>query len=829
MRKTHELALIIVWLLAFAVSAAAGPVGNSLRAGEVLLGDQSGYVTPSPNSISQGTTLRLVMQPDCNLVLYLGWGVLWNSGTNGRGSGCRAIMQGDGNFVVYTGQNQPIFASNSQGNPGAYLLIQNDGNVVVYNGNHQALWSTGTDISYDQTCQSTSASGPPPIQILNGTCKNFFGQWQQSSVPIGCAGIVSNVDGVLRCVISENMGFDLVSVSFDSSNQGTETKVWRIDRPNVRVGEDPLPMVTFRPGDSIRFNAGGCVQTGGSGLTWKSYVDPQGVNADHFYSGRVQIPGVIGSPMRIAGAKQNSPWPVPFDLTPQTKAQLYLRLRYEDDDYGDNGYWGHDDGNPPQCVGIGPAWVEVTVESGQAGGEPVWSPGSKPFDLVWNLMTGVDANGLPLNPIWFSQVAHPGTKLDFQNTCGPAFVDGLGINAWMLSMICTTQAPDADIDTGLDFVTLGLVCPANPVHGHLNWGSATYTGRLTWQGWTGDTGFWEDGDYNFGLSVPNNAGLASGTPDDGPGLHLEFNESEVEFAGPLWKALFEAVQGSSGDPARLVNGKTAVVTGLFGIDGVHNGGYSESHPVYAMAVLTSTTQGQNSLDQTWDFFIKNFGNEGMCSERQHFWDGESGVYYIEFPWPMDSAGRRAIDVSEGPTQAWFWSTPGPALLSPAPQLDVDQEPAPMRSYLQVALPGASGLSGQITLHYTIPSDFLRMTQQMAQEINIAPKSGAVPIALKGPEDDHVDLDRVISDPIARRRIAALPNPYRTAPRRNVVAVHVFPNIVVLRPPAGPARNGALTRDRTGVDPLKAKWHADLARARSKAPVKNNVERPPIPH
>ena len=746
-------------------------------------------------------------------------------------------MQTDGNFVVYTGANQAVWASGTQGNPGSYVLIQNDGNLVVYKGN-QPLWNSGTDLSYIQTCQGISMSGASPT-ILSGSCKNFFGQWQQSSVVMdGCVGIIGNIDGVLRCVISEDMGFDIVSIPSDVATPGKgETKVWRIDRPNVRVADDPFPSMLFQPGDTITFVAGGCVQTGGSGQTWKSYVNPSGAQADHLYSGTVQITGIIPSVERIAGVIQNSPWPVGSGNTPQNLAQAFLHLGYQDQngDYGDNGYYSHDNGNNNQCLNVGPAWVEITVVSLLAGQPqytaPEFSPGSLPFDLIWDINAGVDANGLPLNPIWFSQMKSPPTELDFQNTCRSAFPDGYTINPTNLRQFCTTDSPTADIDAGLDFETFGAVCPANPIHGHLNWGIVTYRGTLTWQGWSGDAGFWDDGDYNFGLSVPNNAGLVSGTPNEGAGLHLEFNESEVEFQGPLWQALFQDVQGSSGgDPVELVNGRSAVVTGLFGIDGVHNGGYSESHPVYAMAVLMNIALGQGTLEETWDFFIRNYGNEGMCSENMHYWDGVSGAYYVEFPWPKDKNGYAASNVSAGATQAWFWSPSGAALPA-APQLEMDQGPpaTPTRSYLEVALPGGSGLSGEITLRYTVPLGFAptMLAKRIAEKTSIVPAQAATQETVKFHSDDAIDPVQIMADPVTRQRVLALPNSYHMAPRRTVVSVKLNPAMIVHKPAAGPATKGLLTRDRSSPDPVKAKWNADLHTA-FVGPIIKVVPLPPKP-
>ena len=40
---------------------------------------------------------------------------------------------------------------------------------------------------------------------------------------------------------------------------------------------------------------------------------------------------------------------------------LHLWLGYEDDHYGDNGYWGHDDGTGNQCRGVENAWIVLTI------------------------------------------------------------------------------------------------------------------------------------------------------------------------------------------------------------------------------------------------------------------------------------------------------------------------------------------------------------------------------------------------------------------------------------------------------------------------------------
>ena len=135
------------------------------------------------------------------------------------------------------------------------------------------------------------------------------------------------------------------------------TETWRIDQPVVTQGSTDLTQVVFHPQDGVIVNAGGCVQTGGSGLTWKRYVDPSGPNSDHLYHGLIQIPGIHPALVRIGSVVANA-FTIPSSVT---APQNFLRLGYEDDVYPDNGYSSHDDGTGNQCQGVGPAYVIVTI------------------------------------------------------------------------------------------------------------------------------------------------------------------------------------------------------------------------------------------------------------------------------------------------------------------------------------------------------------------------------------------------------------------------------------------------------------------------------------
>ena len=118
--------------LAVLAAAAAAMAEDVMFSGESL----------NTNEFLEKGPYRLVMQGDCNLVLYVNRSrPLWASGTNGRGCACRATLQNNGNLVVFSGADV-VWSSNAARVPNTYrLIVQDDGNVVVYGA---ALWATNT-------------------------------------------------------------------------------------------------------------------------------------------------------------------------------------------------------------------------------------------------------------------------------------------------------------------------------------------------------------------------------------------------------------------------------------------------------------------------------------------------------------------------------------------------------------------------------------------------------------------------------------------------------------------------------------------------------------
>lgn len=135
---------------------------------------------------------------------------------------------------------------------------------------------------------------------------------------------------------------------------------FKITRPNPTVQSRTYESVLI-PGNSyIEVQAGGCVQTGGHGKTWKRYVNPIGPNSNKYYHGLVQIPGAIYTPTRFADLQTLSDgWSAQSHIW----NSVFLTLGYEDNNYDDNGYWGWDPGTGNQCVGEPDAYVLLRYSS----------------------------------------------------------------------------------------------------------------------------------------------------------------------------------------------------------------------------------------------------------------------------------------------------------------------------------------------------------------------------------------------------------------------------------------------------------------------------------
>jgi hypothetical protein len=125
----------------------------------------------------------------------------------------------------------------------------------------------------------------------------------------------------------------------------------QIIEPTVTQQSTVYPGVVFSPGEHVSVLAGGCVQTGGHGLTWKRYVNP--TPDVGLYHGTIFIPGATSGLIPVQNA-------IGAQYTVGINGGT-LQLGYVDDGYSDNGYYAHDNGTSDQCKNVENAWVDIFI------------------------------------------------------------------------------------------------------------------------------------------------------------------------------------------------------------------------------------------------------------------------------------------------------------------------------------------------------------------------------------------------------------------------------------------------------------------------------------
>lgn len=156
--------------------------------------------------------------------------------------------------------------------------------------------------------------------------------------------------------LSQNDGMrSAVASSAQANCVGRRPPIYcSVTEPNVTQRATDYPEIQLFAGDHVYIEAGGCVQTGGSGLTWKRYVNPASDN--DLYHGLINILGTTSNDVHVFRRLLDV-----VNRTVVVNSNTILRLGYEDDHYGDNGYWGHDNGTGNQCRNSVNAWVRLTI------------------------------------------------------------------------------------------------------------------------------------------------------------------------------------------------------------------------------------------------------------------------------------------------------------------------------------------------------------------------------------------------------------------------------------------------------------------------------------
>jgi len=164
----------------------------------------------TPKMLSNGQQLKsslgmytLVMQSDCNLVLYYANGkpnqaAIWATGTQNQGSGCTANIDATGILTVVTGSGTTVYSSAHSGSSAnaasgsnkawvsadsmqgqtAVFIVQDDGNFVAYQCN-SPYWATMTQgrtyLELVDTMKTKWDVNSIPFDVLEGIKRKCFG------------------------------------------------------------------------------------------------------------------------------------------------------------------------------------------------------------------------------------------------------------------------------------------------------------------------------------------------------------------------------------------------------------------------------------------------------------------------------------------------------------------------------------------------------------------------------------------------------------------------------------------------------------------------------
>lgn len=271
-----------------------------------------------------------------------------------------------------------------------------------------------------------------------------------------------------------------------------------------------------------------------------------------------------------------------------------------------------------------------------------------PFELVPQQFSKnappTDVNGFLLNPQWAWQVNCP---VQIENGIPKPRLENFpdSIDPEMCKEYDFSDCDGEARQTSFDEVGFCPMCNLgrrrkNRRLGHVNWFPATYTGDICFHNTS-----YPDMDYTFSLRPKMGAGLTrwnhpskpnrDGTPKDPnilpQAIHVEFDSRETVnfFRSEIWSKFRGDASPCSNfrnscnieNAMNTISMKRAVVFGLIGLDSEHDI-YSESHPVYAIAIEIDPDRTKN----TWIVFARNTGNEGNCSSHDHplIWPPDSG-------------------------------------------------------------------------------------------------------------------------------------------------------------------------------------------------------------
>ena len=162
------------------------------------------------------------------------------------------------------------------------------------------------------------------------------------------------------------------------------------------------------------------------------------------------------------------------------------------------------------------------------------------------------------------------------------------------------------------------------------------------------------------------AGVTGNNPEH---VKLEFDAGETveNFESvPWWDNVRRVVGFGDGDQDpgyrlahRYFDKRFLIATGLMGADGVHDN-QSEIHPTHVFFLRIEQQLNHPYPDPTddgWAFFVRNWGDEGMCSSAQHYLDAATIQVRVPRPTVAEGVPADTIPVISDQT-VWAHNAPG---------------------------------------------------------------------------------------------------------------------------------------------------------------------------
>src|SRR4051794_7907639 len=119
------------------------------------------------------------------------------------------------------------------------------------------------------------------------------------SHPLAGSRMLRGLSAVIAAVLTAALAGPMLSTASASAScdRSHFPTTCRVDEPTVTQNLTSYPQVQLFARQRVVIDAGGCVQTGGRGLTWKSYVDTAQRNSS--YHGLIYIPSVTPGMVRL--------------------------------------------------------------------------------------------------------------------------------------------------------------------------------------------------------------------------------------------------------------------------------------------------------------------------------------------------------------------------------------------------------------------------------------------------------------------------------------------------------------------------------------------------